>query len=452
MPTSPFHMPRRLLSFLAIVALLLSAASFAVAQETAEETLRDAREAQAEARRAKAELAKDIDVLEATDVELLEALRVLSEQILAQGSLVDAARNYLEQARADEDRLQAEIVTVGENAGQIREMTVERAIAAYIAPRDNNISSGDPTADARRDALFRQVDLSSTQLIDQLRAVEDDLALLERQADEAAIAASVRETALQNALGILEQDKAAQVRIRAQLVDEIAALEAEHDEMAAVEAELGGIIRDKQREIARQEAVARAAARAATSTTTTTTSTAPTTTEAPDSGAADQTADTDDDSVADGTEGVGDSTDTGTTTTTSPPVVISAADADLIWPTIGAVTSSFGNRVHPITGRSRFHSGIDIAASSGSAIWAAQDGTVLFSGRMRGYGEVVIIDHGEFVTLYAHMSLRQINEGARVGQGQQIGLIGSTGNSTGPHLHFEIRIDGNTNNPMIYLP
>ncbi|NOX29786.1 MAG: peptidoglycan DD-metalloendopeptidase family protein [Actinobacteria bacterium] len=432
-------MPRHLLSFLAIVALLVSAASFAVAEETAEETLRDAREAQAEAQRARAELAKDIDVLEATDVELLAALTVLSEQILTQENLVGAARSDLEQARAEEDRLRSEIVTVGENAGQIKELTVERAIAAYIAPRDSNFSSGDPTADARRDALFRQVDLSSIELIDQLRAVEDDLALLERQADEAAIAASVRETTLQDALGILEQDKAAQVRIRAQLVDEIAALEAEYDEMAAVEAELAGIIRDKQREIARQEAVARAAARAATSTTTTTTSTAPTTTEAPDSGAADPDAD-------------GDSTNTGTTTTTAPEVVISAEDADLIWPTIGSVTSPFGTRVHPITGSSRFHAGIDIATSSGSAIWSAQDGTVLFSGRMRGYGEVVIIDHGGFVTLYAHMSLRQITEGARVGQGQQIGLVGSTGNSTGPHLHFEIRIDDNVNNPMIYLP
>ena len=275
--------------------------------------------------------------------------------------------------------------------------------------------------------------------------------MLEQRADQAALDAAEREVELQAALAVLEDDVAAQERLRAELADEIAALEQQFEDMARAEAELVAVIRDAQREIARQEALARAA----TSTTTTTTSTtAPPTTAADPSTDDGDTTDTTMADDADAGDGDGDDTDTddgtdtGTTTTTEAQADVTPS---VIWPTTGAVTSGFGNRIHPITGGSRWHAGIDIGSRTGTAIWAAQSGTVIFSGWMSGYGETIMIDHGGYVTLYAHQSERQIAKGASVNQGQQIGLVGSTGNSTGPHLHFEVRIDGNAVNPMNYL-
>ena len=123
-----------------------------------------------------------------------------------------------------------------------------------------------------------------------------------------------------------------------------------------------------------------------------------------------------------------------------------------VFPANGSISSGFGNRIHPILGYSRFHAGIDFAASHGSAIRAADSGRVIFSGWYGGYGQTVIIDHGNGIsTLYAHASRLLVNEGQNVQQGQSIAAIGSTGLSTGPHLHFEVRQNGNPVNPMAYL-
>jgi murein DD-endopeptidase MepM/ murein hydrolase activator NlpD len=124
------------------------------------------------------------------------------------------------------------------------------------------------------------------------------------------------------------------------------------------------------------------------------------------------------------------------------------------WPVPASydVTSPFGWRMHPILGYRRFHAGIDIAASSGSAIVASGSGTVIQSGYSGGYGNVTMIDHGNgVVTVYAHQSSIGVSVGSRVSKGERIGAVGSTGLSTGPHLHFEVRINGNAVNPMNYL-
>lgn len=125
----------------------------------------------------------------------------------------------------------------------------------------------------------------------------------------------------------------------------------------------------------------------------------------------------------------------------------------LMWPASGPITSPFGWRTHPIFGTQRFHSGIDIGADYGDAIAAADSGTVIFSGWMGGYGKAVIIDHGGGIsTLYAHNSELLVDEGTRVQKGQTISRCGSTGYSTGAHLHFEVRENGSPVSPMGYLP
>lgn len=123
-----------------------------------------------------------------------------------------------------------------------------------------------------------------------------------------------------------------------------------------------------------------------------------------------------------------------------------------VFPANARISSGFGNRVHPILGYSRFHGGVDFAGPQGTAIYAADSGQVIFAGWYGGYGQAVIIDHGGgLTTLYAHASRLFVREGQAVQQGQSIAAIGSTGLSTGPHLHFEVRQNGNPVNPMGYL-
>lgn len=125
------------------------------------------------------------------------------------------------------------------------------------------------------------------------------------------------------------------------------------------------------------------------------------------------------------------------------------ATGNFIDPTGGAVkTSAFGWRIHPITGDKRFHSGLDFGAPYGAPVVAADGGVVTLAGWKGGYGNAVEIDHGNgFLTFYAHLSAFSVKAGDTVSQGDEIGLIGSTGNSTGPHLHFEI-IDAATNQAL----
>jgi murein DD-endopeptidase MepM/ murein hydrolase activator NlpD len=123
----------------------------------------------------------------------------------------------------------------------------------------------------------------------------------------------------------------------------------------------------------------------------------------------------------------------------------------LMWPTSGPITSSYGWRVHPIFGTRRLHAGIDIGAPSGQSVRAAAGGVVSFSGWMGGYGNIVLVDHGRVTTAYAHLSSRSVGVGQSVSRGRTIGRVGSTGNSTGPHLHFETRVNGSPVNPMNYF-
>jgi murein DD-endopeptidase MepM/ murein hydrolase activator NlpD len=137
--------------------------------------------------------------------------------------------------------------------------------------------------------------------------------------------------------------------------------------------------------------------------------------------------------------------------------VLARQSKPFIWPAKGRISSGFGFRVHPIHRTRKMHTGLDVAKATGAPIKAADGGEVIYSGWRGGYGYAVMINHGNkngknMVTLYGHCSRLLVKKGQTVKQGQVIAKVGSTGRSTGPHLHFEVRINGKPVNPANYLP
>jgi murein DD-endopeptidase MepM/ murein hydrolase activator NlpD len=123
-----------------------------------------------------------------------------------------------------------------------------------------------------------------------------------------------------------------------------------------------------------------------------------------------------------------------------------------LWPVLGPITGSFGERQDPFSGEGAFHPGVDIYASYGTPVRAAADGVVAYSGWEEGYGRLVVIDHGFGIsTCYGHLSGFNTRAGTRVDRGDVIGYVGDSGRSTGPHLHYEVRINSTPVNPWRYL-
>lgn len=128
------------------------------------------------------------------------------------------------------------------------------------------------------------------------------------------------------------------------------------------------------------------------------------------------------------------------------------AQAPTLWPVQGRVSGSFGERIDPFSGEGAFHRGVDIAADVGTRIIAPADGVVRFSEIVNGYGRTVLIDHGNGIsTLFGHMSGYAVTPGELVHRGDTIGYVGQSGRSTGPHLHYEVRIFNTPVNPNKYL-
>ena len=131
---------------------------------------------------------------------------------------------------------------------------------------------------------------------------------------------------------------------------------------------------------------------------------------------------------------------------------IKANSAPNLWPVEGQVTGSFGERIDPFNGEGAFHSGVDIGSSYGHAIVAPADGVVTLTDTLGGYGKTIMIDHGNGIsTRYGHLSGFAVTSGQRVQRGEIIGYVGESGRSTGPHLHYEVRINDTPVNPYKYL-
>ena len=123
-----------------------------------------------------------------------------------------------------------------------------------------------------------------------------------------------------------------------------------------------------------------------------------------------------------------------------------------IWPVLGHITDSFGERLDPFSGEGAFHTGVDISSQYGDTVHASADGVVIEANERAGYGRLVVIDHGfGLTTYYGHLSSFSVHDGQQVRRGDTIGNVGVSGRSTGPHVHYEVRINGAPVNPMRYL-
>jgi murein DD-endopeptidase MepM/ murein hydrolase activator NlpD len=354
----------------------------------------DPRAARNEARDRQARLAEELDGLAASENELLDAIATLSEQVDAQSGEVEAARQAVAAADQQVAEAEAAMAETGASIDGLTEAVVQRAVETFIRPTNDDlgemVQSRDIAEASRKRALLEQVTANDEDVIDQLNAAQEDFELQRAQAAAATAKADERRVETETRLAELEATRTEQARLVADLDTRQAEVSQEIDAQEASEAELTRII---------EEAEARSAARSSVGSSV---------------GA-----------TADRTVGGG----------------------GCIWPTRGTATSEFGNRW------GRLHAGIDIAAPTGTPIYAAQDGTVIFSGVQSGYGNVIILSHGGGLnTLYGHQSRLAASNGQSVGQGDNIGFVGSTGRSTGPHVHFETRYGGSPRNPRGCLP
>ncbi len=373
---------------LVVIAVLVLALAPPAGAKESTATIQAKREA---ARKKRATLAAELNHLRATDAQLTSAVKVLDRQVAAQQAGADAARQAVMAALAAVAESESRIAATETEMTTLHTAVVNRAVSVYVRPKDNALV-GVIGAKDLGDASRRSSLLA--QVTNRDRDVLDRLrALREDLGDEKVKADAARDLAAKRRQVVLAR---------------LSELQKARKEKRRLSAALDARIRQYQAEadaVAAQESGLTALIRSRES----------------------------------ARASRGDADDPGTDGRVS--------GAGLSWPVRGSITSGFGSRW------GRLHAGIDIGAGTGAPIRAAKAGEVIFAGSMSGYGNCVIIDHGGGLsTLYAHQSRIGTNDGARVEGGEVIGYVGSTGHSTGPHLHFETRVGGSPQNPMRYLP
>ncbi len=375
---------RSRLAAAAAAVLVVALAAPALSQD-----ISDLRRQREEAREAEQAALEQIDLLRADDLVVQQTLAEIQGLVDAQTARVEGARQALAAAEAEvlyREQLAAEAaVAVGVTTEQIR----LRAIDAYVGTDESVESwlvSGDPNQTAIRLAMLDFAAGSERDLLDELRTVQETMEENVRLGEDARLEADRLRGAFESALAELEDRRAVQLEVRAELQNRIDGWEAEVAARAASSEEISRLIND----VIAQET-----------------------------------------NLAPGSPSL----------------------QGFIMPTSGRIGSGFGPRVHPIFGSVRQHTGVDIGASMGNPIWSSKGGEVIFAGWKGGYGNTVLVVHeGGIVTLYAHMSVIHASVGDPVDEGEIIGEIGSTGFSTGPHLHFEVRVDGQPTDPVLFLP
>ncbi len=374
-----------------LVAGLLLAVALA-APAIADESISDLRSDREAARDAEAAALAELELLELEDLRIAEILAEIQVAVDAQVARVEGARQALLAAEAEVRDRESLAAQAAENVDRTTEEIRTRAVDAFVGT-DNSVEpwlgSDDLNRTAVRIALLEFAAGSERDLLDQLRTLQAEREAHVVAGEEARLEADELRLELEDELSELELRRMVQMEIQNELQARIDAWQSEADQRASDSAEFDQMIKDlTARELG----------------------------------------------VVPGSPGA-------------------ESLEGYIMPTDGSIGSSFGSRLHPIFGTIRQHDGVDIGGTTGDPIWASKDGSVIFAGRKGGYGNTVIIQHdGAVATLYAHMSEIFAGTGDRVDQGEVIGLVGSTGWSTGPHLHFETRFNGEPKDPLLFLP
>lgn len=382
----------RVRSIVRIVAVLALVATVAPAAAQDEETISDIRREREEARDAEAAALAELELLELEDERVAEILAEIQAAVDNQAAQVQAARVQLDAAEAEVEARTTAALEAADAIVVTEAQIQQRAVDAFVGTnRDIEpwLASSDLNLTAIRLSMLEFAAGSDRDLLDELRTNQAEREANLRAGEDARAEAERLEALLEDELGELETRLEVQAEIQAELQARIDAWQREADQRARDAEDLTQLIKDKQAE-----------------------------------------------------ELGFDPGDPG------------AASVDgFIMPTEGRVGSRFGPRVHPIFGTSRMHSGVDIGAPTGQAVWASKEGRVIFAGVKGGYGNTVIVQHeGNVATLYAHLSALRTSVDEWVDTGEVIGLIGSTGWSTGPHLHFETRVNGEPKDPLLFLP
>ncbi len=420
----------RLLTILLVVCLLTQLLPSGVDAQTEEiDQLRADRD---EVRSERARAAADLDPLRSANEEIEEALRLLSEDRSAREAALEATRARLDKARADVAAAQNSIAVEQQKIADLRVQLQRQAISAYVQPRtdDEVLASSDINDGERRRALVSAISTSRNDILDELRTAEANVELALQRAEAAQRDIEAREQQAIEQVEAVNAGIADQQRLREILDLRIAEFQSEVDSHAADEddltRQLTGLIAEEEarqaaiREAARiqaeRERVAAEEARLA----------------------AQRAAD-----LAAGRVPEEAAVNRAEAQLLSAPAT---SVSSLIWPVQGVMTSGFGPRW------GRQHNGIDLAANTGTNVIAAGAGQVISAGFNGGFGNLVLIDHGGgLVTAYAHLNAINVRSGQQVTAGNSVGTVGSTGNSTGPHLHFETRVNGVAYNPLQYL-
>ncbi|GEM_PF-77315 len=420
------------------VAVAASVLGGVVAAQDTVDGLRDQRE---QGRRDAASVAAELDALSAQDQELVDALAAIDAHIALQETKVATSRVAVADAERQAGQARQRAQAINAEIAVLKDQLRRQAIDAFVSPKQaTQLDSSDLVAATLRQSFLDQVLGDRYDSVDLLRTKVAEQEEAERAAADLLSIATHEQEAIAVRLAELDAAKREAEELRTEVRARIATWETESAQIAAADRAISAEIRrleDQARkaaeEAARKQAEADAAEKARLE------AEAAAAENASGTGPADGDDQADDDQEDDDADDDHAGDGTGEFTISSRPVP-------------GRVTSPFGDRVHPIFGTVRHHYGIDFDADSGDPIGAAAAGTVLSAGWINGYGNTVVLLHpGGYTTLYAHQSNLNVVAGQSVQSGELIGWIGSTGWSTGSHLHFELRLDGAALDPAPFL-
>ena len=375
---------------LAILFLLFSTGERAIGET---ESIREAREKKQDASNRKADAAAVLKLAEADDQAVVQALNDLDAAVAMEQSKIEAARQAIEAAEAEATLRWVETDQVVKGIEDLRERLRDLAVDVYVSSMNPGtfFASDDMSSAVRKSAILSAVSGDQGDLVDQLRALEADKEEIARSADQAIRDAERNQLEIEAGLLVLDSRITERETARDEVQERIELAEAEIAEWKREQYLMAILIDNLIAEELRKSA----------------------------------------------------------------PDLTKESGQGFILPIdkSSKITSPYGMRTHPILGVKRMHNGVDFGCVRDQPIWAAKSAKVVFAGTRGYYGKTVILEHeGPVLTLYAHLNEILVSNDMQVSTGDLIGKCGTTGRSTGNHLHFEVRTGGEAKDPMIVLP